>query len=68
METPYRNMQLLKDVIQTLSNETYFTIAASLTLNNELVRTQTIEKWKKSLPEINKKPAIFILQAYNLLT
>ncbi|MFO7852967.1 MAG: SAM-dependent methyltransferase [Bacteroidota bacterium] len=62
METPYRNMKLLDDIVTTLSHDTYLCIAASITKPDEYISTRSISDWaKKGLPDINKKPAIFII-------
>jgi 16S rRNA (cytidine1402-2'-O)-methyltransferase len=62
METPYRNMAVLEEAIKNLSPSTRFAVAADLTLPTEYVHTQTIAEWKKKdLPELHKRPAIFLI-------
>jgi 16S rRNA (cytidine1402-2'-O)-methyltransferase len=61
IETPYRNMSILEDILQTCSDHTRLCIASEITLASEYIRTQTIAEWKKGLPDLNKKPTIFIL-------
>jgi 16S rRNA (cytidine1402-2'-O)-methyltransferase len=61
IETPYRNMQLLEDLLTTLHPGTRLCIAVSLTAENEFVRTDTIAGWKGKLPEIHKQPAVFLI-------
>ncbi len=63
METPYRNMSLVEDLLNQLQPETLLCIASDISLASESIRTQSIRQWKESAPDINKKPAIFILQA-----
>jgi len=63
METPYRNMSLLEDVLQSLGSETLLCIAANLTQPDEFICTRKIRDWQGRLPDLKKKPAIFILQA-----
>lgn len=63
METPYRNNQLLQDIVKWANPHTYLCIACNLTAEDEYIRTQKIRDWQKQLPDINKKPAIFLLQA-----
>jgi 16S rRNA (cytidine1402-2'-O)-methyltransferase len=63
IETPYRNMQLLETLCNTCRPETRLCIAVNLTGKEEMIRTRTISEWKKKLPDIQKKPAIFLLQA-----
>lgn len=62
IETPYRNKRLFDSLLQHCSNNTRLCIAADLTGQNEYVKTQTINNWKKSgFPLKDKIPAIFIL-------
>lgn len=61
IETPYRNMQMLESIIETLGPATKLCIAASLTTDDEFIRTLTIAAWKKQLPDIHKKPAVFLV-------
>jgi 16S rRNA (cytidine1402-2'-O)-methyltransferase len=62
IETPYRNIQLFKSFVSICNPSTKLCIAANITFADEFIKTMTIEKWKKSEPDINKKPCIFILQ------
>jgi 16S rRNA (cytidine1402-2'-O)-methyltransferase len=61
IETPYRNLQLFNDIIQTCSEETRLCVACNITSENEMIMTMNISQWKKQIPEINKKPAIFLI-------
>ncbi len=62
IETPYRNKQLVEQAFRVLSPTTRFCIAMDLTLPNEYVVTKTIAAWRKSkLPELHKRPAVFLL-------
>ena len=61
IEAPYRNQQLLNDVLQTCSNNTLLCIACNLTSKDEFVKTRTITEWKKQIPDINKKQVIFLI-------
>ena len=62
METPYRNLAVLEDVLKTLNPSTHFCIAANISLPNEYIRTKTIQEWRKiQLPNLQKQPAIFLI-------
>ncbi len=61
IETPYRNMKMLEEILHSCQNSTLLCIAADITLETELIRTKSIQEWKKNLPELNKRPCIFIL-------
>ena len=61
IEAPYRNQQLLNDILQTCNDKTLLCLAINITSKNELINTRTISEWKKQIPEINKKPVIFLI-------
>jgi 16S rRNA (cytidine1402-2'-O)-methyltransferase len=64
IETPYRNNQLLETILKTCEPKTQLCIALELTAPGEMVKTKTVKEWKsKSLPDLHKKPAIFLLYA-----
>jgi 16S rRNA (cytidine1402-2'-O)-methyltransferase len=63
IETPYRNNVLVESILKTCAHATRLCIAVNLTGKSESIQTRTIEAWKNKMPEINKQPAIFILQA-----
>ena len=61
METPYRNQQLFDTIIKVCSNNTKLCIASDITLPSENIKTKTIAEWKQEKININKKPAIFLI-------
>lgn len=61
IETPYRNNQLLKDICELLQPETRLCIAVNLTTPHEFISTRSVREWKKQLPDLNKKPAVFLI-------
>lgn len=63
METPYRNMQMFDALIETCRPSTKLCIACDITLESEFILTCSIAEWKKNKPDINKRPAIFIIQS-----
>jgi 16S rRNA (cytidine1402-2'-O)-methyltransferase len=62
IETPYRNSSLLDSLLKTCRPETRLCIAVNLTGKSESIQTRSIEDWRKKIPEIDKQPAIFIIQ------
>ncbi len=60
IETPYRNHQLLADLISALNPSTRLCLAISLTGNAERVITKTVAEWKKIRIEFQKQPAVFL--------
>ncbi len=63
IETPYRNNQLTESICKTLKPSTLLCIAADITGSNEYIKTRSIDGWKNKLPDIHKRPAIFLLYA-----
>jgi 16S rRNA (cytidine1402-2'-O)-methyltransferase len=61
IETPYRNMKMLEEIFSTCQANTKLCIAADITLETEFIQTKTIQTWKKLIPDLNKRPCIFIL-------
>ncbi|MCX6228455.1 MAG: SAM-dependent methyltransferase [Bacteroidia bacterium] len=61
IEAPYRNTPLIQDLLKTLGENTRLCIACDLTLETEFVKTKTVGQWRKSVPELNKRPTIFLL-------
>ena len=65
IETPYRNDALLADALETLYPETRLCTATDLTLPTQEIISQTVAAWRKSktLPNLKKRPTIFVLHA-----
>lgn len=63
IETPYRNNQILETILKTCNPATRLCLAVDITGNNEVIQTKTIGDWKQRIPDINKRPAIFLLYA-----
>ncbi len=63
IETPYRNNALLQALLQQLQSGTRLCIAVDLTAPTESITTKPISEWKKGIPDLHKRPAIFLLQA-----
>ena len=61
IETPYRNQQLIADLMKTCQPLTRLCIAANITGDNEFIITKSIHEWKNIVPDLNKQPAIFLL-------
>ena len=61
METPYRNQNLLKDILKVCLPKTFLCIAVDLTGEKQLVKTHPVQEWRKLSPSIPKSPALFLL-------
>lgn len=62
METPYRNQKMLESILKTCHSDTMLCIAADITLPTESIRTMRISEWKKDLPSLDDRLAVFLIQ------
>ena len=60
IETPYRNMKMLEEILQTCQPATRLCIAVDITLPTEFIK-KTVKEWKGQLPDLNKRPCIFLI-------
>ncbi len=63
METPYRNNQLLADVIKCCQPKTLICVARNISGSDEYIKTQPVCIWQKNLPDLHKVPTVFLLYA-----
>lgn len=61
IETPYRNNQLLETLTKSLNSQTKICVAADLTSPTEMIQTKTAQQWKTAMPQLHKRPAIFLI-------
>ena len=61
IETPYRNMKMLEDILAVCQPNTRLCIAADITLETEFIKTKQIKDWKKKLPDLDKRPCVFLI-------
>lgn len=61
IETPFRNNQLLEEIIRSCSDKTRLCVAVNLTAVNEQIISLPIEQWRKQKVDFHKIPAIFLL-------
>lgn len=61
IETPYRNNQLMEEMVQVLHPNTSICVACDLTLPTEIMLTKTVSFWKKHKIDLHKRPCIFII-------
>ena len=61
IETPYRNDQLLQDLLKILDRNTEVCVACDISLPTEYIKTFTVQQWKKIKLDLHKRPAIFII-------
>ncbi|HEX6915236.1 MAG TPA: SAM-dependent methyltransferase [Chitinophagaceae bacterium] len=63
IETPYRNNQLLNDLLSVCREQTRLCIAVDITSAAESIRTRTVKQWKQHKQDLHKRLVIFLLQA-----
>ena len=63
IETPYRNVSLLKDILSTCAASTRLCIAANITMPDAYIKTKTVAQWKKEDITIGKRPCVFLILA-----
>lgn len=61
IETPYRNNKLAEDLLRICRPSTKLCIASDITCNDEYIHTRSIKSWQGKLPDLNKKPTIFLI-------
>lgn len=64
IEAPYRNAQLLSDLVKVLSPRTMLCVATDLTQQDQFLQTKQVIEWKNKLPNINKRPTVFLFLAF----
>jgi len=61
IETPYRNNQMLDEILKTCSLQLKICVACNLTLDDEFIITKPVSFWKKNKLDLNKKFVVFLL-------
>lgn len=61
IETPFRNNQLLEDILKCCHNSTRLCVACDITAENEQIISLPVEQWRKKKVDLHKRPAIFLL-------
>ena len=61
IETPYRNNQMVADILNTCSGNTLLCIATDITSEEASIQTHTISDWINRPIRLNKRPTVFIL-------
>ncbi|QEC52011.1 16S rRNA (cytidine1402-2'-O)-methyltransferase [Anseongella ginsenosidimutans] len=64
IETPFRNNQLLEDLLGACHATASLSISCDLTTDTEFIATRRIAEWKSQPhPDLHKRPAVFLLYA-----
>lgn len=61
IETPYRNNKLAEELIRTCRPSTWMCIASNITCDDEYIHTRPIKDWAGKIPDLSKKPTIFLI-------
>ena len=61
MDTPYRNMNVLEDLLNELADHTQICIASNITLHNQRIRTMSVEDWRENAYDLSKSPCVFLI-------
>jgi 16S rRNA (cytidine1402-2'-O)-methyltransferase len=62
IEAPYRNIKLMETLIKSLKPSIRLTVACDITSKDEYIKTMRVDEWRKvQMPNIEKRPTIFIL-------
>ncbi len=61
IETPYRNQKLAEEILRQCKPKTRLCIAMNLSLPDAYLVTRTVQAWKGKLPNMHKKPAVFLI-------
>jgi 16S rRNA (cytidine1402-2'-O)-methyltransferase len=61
IEAPYRNNSMLESILKSCNPETMLCVAVDLTQETEYISSRPIRLWKKDIPDLHKRPAVFLL-------
>ena len=61
MDTPYRNMNVLDDLLNELADPTMICIASNITLPSQDIRSMSVKEWRKKAYDLSKKPTMFAI-------
>ncbi|EAS19632.1 SAM-dependent methyltransferase [Nonlabens mediterrranea] len=65
IETPYRNNKMMEELLLQLHPSTEVCIACDITLPTEYIKTMSVNLWKKQVPDLHKRPTIFMIHKNN---
>lgn len=61
MDTPFRNMNVLDDLLNNLADPTMICIACDLTLPSQDIRSLSVKDWREKAYDLAKKPTMFAI-------
>jgi len=63
MEAPYRNQNILEDILATCQDKTHLCVACDIASPHQIIKTMSMKEWKKNPLNFDKKPALFLIDA-----
>ncbi len=61
MDTPFRNMNVLDDLLNELTDNTMICIASNLTLPDASIKTMSVKEWRENAYDLSKIPTMFLI-------
>ena len=61
IETPYRNDNLVEDILIHCKGQTKLCIAMNISCEKEFIVTKRVKAWKQNLPKMHKQPCVFLI-------
>ena len=61
MDTPFRNMNVLEDLLNELADHTQLCSASNITLHNQRIRSMSVEDWRENAYDLSKSPCVFLI-------
>jgi len=61
MDTPYRNEQLMFDILKVCRKDSFLCVAKDVTGKEEMIQTKSVGKWNMKDVSLKKTPTIFLL-------
>lgn len=61
MDTPFRNMNVLDDLLNELNDQTMLCIASNLTLKDQKINTMSVKNWRENAYDLAKMPTMFAI-------
>ncbi|MBI3602446.1 MAG: SAM-dependent methyltransferase [Candidatus Omnitrophica bacterium] len=61
MEAPYRNQNLLEDFLSVCHPKTLLCVASDITGSSQMIKSCSIQEWKKKPLVLEKKPTLFMI-------
>ena len=61
MDTPFRNMNVLDDLLNELEDPTMVCIASNITLPDASIKTMSVKNWREEAYDLAKIPTMFLI-------